>query len=68
MKRSEAIDFFGGISAVAKVLGVSYEAVRQWPEEGIPLLRQYQLADISGGVLSVSGSSRVSPAAETKAA
>ncbi|WP_405021830.1 Cro/CI family transcriptional regulator, partial [Klebsiella pneumoniae] len=31
MKRSEAIDFFGGISAVAKVLGVSYEAVRQWP-------------------------------------
>ncbi|SEG21243.1 Cro/CI family transcriptional regulator [Marinobacterium lutimaris] len=45
MTRSEAIEHFGGISELAKALGITYEAVRQWPEE-IPLLRQYQLKEI----------------------
>ncbi|GGC87275.1 Cro/CI family transcriptional regulator [Halopseudomonas salina] len=53
MKRSEAITYFKGIPALAKALGISYEAVRQWPEEGIPLLRQYQLNQLSGGALLV---------------
>ncbi len=53
MKRSDAIKYFGGISQLARALGISYEAVRQWPENGVPLLRQYQLQDMSGGKLAV---------------
>ncbi|MED5493276.1 MAG: Cro/CI family transcriptional regulator [Pseudomonadota bacterium] len=57
MKRSEAVHHFGSISALAKALDISYEAVRQWSEEGIPLLRQYQLQEITAGQLLVDGSS-----------
>lgn len=52
MTRSEAIEYFGGIPQLSKALGITYEAVRQWPEE-IPLLRQYQLQELSGGHLRV---------------
>jgi len=34
MKKSQAIDLLGGsIPAAASALGVSYQAVNQWPEE-----------------------------------
>jgi hypothetical protein len=55
MTRSEAIKFFGGIPELARVLDITYEAVRQWPEDGIPLLRQYQIQELSEGALKVSG-------------
>lgn len=54
MTRSEAIEFFGSASELARKLGISYEAVRQWPEEKIPLLRQYEIRDLSSGVLKIS--------------
>jgi len=54
MTRSDAIKYFGGISELAKALDITYEAVRQWPENGIPMLRQYQIQDLSGGQLQVS--------------
>lgn len=50
MTRTEAIRHFNGISALARALGVSYEAVRQWGEE-VPELRQYQLELLTNGVL-----------------
>lgn len=49
MTKSQAIQHFGSISALAKALGVTYEAVRQW--EVVPELRQYQIERITGGKL-----------------
>lgn len=49
MKKSQAIGYFGSVSALAQSLGVTYEAVRQWDE--VPELRQYQLEHLTGGIL-----------------
>ena len=49
MTKSQAIKYFGSISALAKALGVTYEAVRQWQE--VPELRQYQIERLTGGDL-----------------
>lgn len=49
MTKSQAIKHFGSISKLAKVLNVSYEAIRQWSE--VPELRQYQLEKITAGQL-----------------
>lgn len=49
MTKSQAIKHFGSISALAKALGVTYEAVRQWGE--VPELRQYQIEKLTGGDL-----------------
>ena len=51
MKRSEAISFFDGIPNLARALNISYEAVRQWPEDGVPELRQYQIEVLTNGRL-----------------
>lgn len=52
MTKTEVIAHFGGVSQVAKALGLSYEAVRQWPEK-IPKLRQYEIERLTEGKLSV---------------
>ena len=49
MTKSQAIQHFGSISALAKALGVTYEAVRQWGK--VPELRQYQIERITAGAL-----------------
>ncbi|GLO23531.1 Cro/CI family transcriptional regulator [Pseudomonas putida] len=49
MTKSQAIKHFGSISALAKALGVTYEAVRQWQE--VPELRQYQIERLTRGDL-----------------
>lgn len=50
MTKKKAIEHFGSISALARALGVTYEAVRQWGEV-IPELRQYQLERLTAGAL-----------------
>lgn len=50
MTKSQAITHFGSISTLAKALGTTYEAVRQWGDE-VPELRQYQIEVISQGAL-----------------
>lgn len=50
MTKKKAIEHFGSISALARALGVTYEAVRQWGEV-IPELRQYQIERLTGGSL-----------------
>ena len=52
MTKAQAIEHFGSISKLAKALGVSYEAIRQWEE--VPELRQYQLERITKGALRAS--------------
>lgn len=49
MTKSQAVHHFGSISALAKALGVTYEAVRQWRQ--VPELRQYQIERITKGAL-----------------
>lgn len=50
MKKTEAIKFFGSKSKLAKAIGISYEAVRQWPED-IPYLRQLHIEKLTDGAL-----------------
>lgn len=49
MTKTQAIKHFGSVSALAKALCVTYEAVRQW--DGVPELRQYQIERITQGAL-----------------
>ncbi len=49
MTKSQAIKHFGSVSALAKALRVTYEAVRQWDD--VPELRQYQIERITLGAL-----------------
>ncbi len=57
MTKSEVVAHFGGVSKVAKALGLTYEAVRQWPLS-VPKLRQYQIEQMTGGALQVEDSLR----------
>ena len=50
MTKKQAVDHFGSVSALARALGVTYEAVRQWGND-IPELRQYQLEHLTSGAL-----------------
>lgn len=49
MTKTQAIQHFGSVSALAKALSVTYEAVRQW--DGVPEFRQYQIERITQGAL-----------------
>ncbi|HCF6640419.1 TPA: Cro/CI family transcriptional regulator [Pseudomonas aeruginosa] len=49
MTKAQAIEHFGSISKLAKALGISYEAIRQWEE--VPELRQYQIERLTKGKL-----------------
>lgn len=49
MTKTQAIKHFGSVSALAKALNVTYEAVRQWAD--VPELRQYQIERITNGSL-----------------
>ncbi|APW37143.1 hypothetical protein RD110_07985 [Rhodoferax koreense] len=33
MKKQKAIELLGGVHATAKAVGVTYQAVKKWPEE-----------------------------------
>ncbi len=55
MQAQEVVTHYGGISKVAKELGISYQAVRGWIQKGeVPEGRQWQLQAMSGGTLKVS--------------
>lgn len=51
MKKSEVIEFFGGVQQTADALGIRYQSVREWPEDGVPEGRQYQIQILSDGQL-----------------
>ncbi len=50
MKSSVAISYFGGVSNVARITGLSKQAIYQWPEV-VPMRWQYYFERLSGGVL-----------------
>lgn len=51
MKKSEVVEFFGGIQQTADALGIRYQSVREWPEDRVPEGRQFQIQVISKGRL-----------------
>lgn len=50
MKKSTVIEYFGGVTATAKALGISHAAVSNWKED-IPSGRAYQVEVITKGKL-----------------
>lgn len=52
MRRKDALDFFGTISQAAKALGVSRQAVHQWPPV-IPIITAMKIEQMTGGKLKV---------------
>ncbi|MFW1995196.1 Cro/CI family transcriptional regulator [Acinetobacter sp. NyZ410] len=50
MTKQEALKLLGvnGVE-LAKLLGVEPSAVYQWPENKIPLAREYQIRDLADG-------------------
>lgn len=51
MKKQEALDWAGGVMALAEKLGITPGAVSQWTE--VPGLQQYRLWKLSAGKLQV---------------
>lgn len=48
MTKSEALALVGlSVTQLAEKLGITHNAVSQWPEEQIPLARQYQIIDLA---------------------
>lgn len=55
MTVDQVIEHFDGISNVAKALGISYQAVREWKTNGdVPEGRQWQIQAMTEGALQVS--------------
>ena len=55
MTKSEAIAHFGSVKKLADALGLkSVQAVYQWPDDGIPEGRQYQIQAMTKGKLKAS--------------
>ncbi|MBV1842220.1 Cro/CI family transcriptional regulator [Photobacterium ganghwense] len=50
MLKAEVLKFFGGPKNTAEALGISPASVSQWGET-IPLLRAYQVEQITNGAL-----------------
>ena len=53
MTKEQAIKHFGSVADLADALRVRTQAVYAWPEDSIPLLRQYQLERLTAGRLKV---------------
>ena len=50
MKKQDAIDHFGGVPALATVLGITRSAIYQWPED-VPETSAFKIESITGGKL-----------------
>lgn len=50
MTKTEALALLNcGVSQLAYKLSISTQAISQWPEEKIPLAREYQIRDLAEG-------------------
>lgn len=50
MRKSEVINYFGGVCKTATALGIKHPSVSEWPEI-IPEVRAYQVEKITNGLL-----------------
>ena len=58
MEFIDALRHFGSRNKIAKALGINRQAITRWAEAGIPLMRQYQLEELTGGKLKRNGIKR----------
>ena len=50
MTKSDALRLLNcSVTQLAEKLGISHNAVSQWPAENIPLSREYQIRDLAKG-------------------
>ena len=50
MKKQEALELLNcNVTDLAMKLGISSQAISQWPENKIPLVREYQIRDLVKG-------------------
>lgn len=50
MTKSDALQLLNcTVTQLAEKLGISHNAVSQWPAEKIPLAREYQIRDLAKG-------------------
>lgn len=50
MRKSEALELLDcSVTQLAKKLGITHNAISQWPEDKIPLVREYQIKDLAAG-------------------
>ena len=48
MRKSEALELLEcSVTQLAKKLGITHNAISQWPEDKIPLAREYQIKDLA---------------------
>lgn len=50
MKTDQAVRHFGSVTALARALGISHQAVCQWGDD-VPELRAYQIERLTDGAL-----------------
>lgn len=50
MQKAQAIEHFGGVTKLAKKLGITRQAIHAWPQE-VPDLYRYKLHYLSEGEL-----------------
>ena len=51
MTLEEALKVVGSRNKIAKLLGCTRQNITRWADHGIPLVRQYQLEEKTGGKL-----------------
>lgn len=50
MTKSEALKLLKcNVTELAEKLGITSQAISQWPEKKIPLVREYQIRDLAKG-------------------
>ena len=50
MTKAEALALLNcGVKELADKLGITSQAVSQWPENEIPMVREYQIKDLAKG-------------------
>lgn len=50
MTKSEALTLLNcGVKELANKLGITSQAISQWPEDEIPMAREYQIKDLAKG-------------------
>ena len=51
MTFDQVIEFYGSQANLARAIGCTRQNIARWRHDGVPLVRQYQIEEITGGKL-----------------
>lgn len=51
MTFDQVIEFYGSQANLARAIGCTRQNIARWRHDGVPLVRQYQIEEITGGEL-----------------